>query len=270
MSVFPGLPKQASTVEKQGIKKVESYYHAIGMGCTGGTGRDFLAGDIRDIPPEFFAPGLAVVSGNVDYPGQTDNVTSSGKTCYITLQNPWPLGGSLLSLSNVLGSAAQKMFGPTSVDLFIRAQNIKISQRTLSQIKQTFDGVYAGVYGGSIASVSIQGITKLWSNQNTGGTLSSAAPTNTEIDWLQKTMALMSSMKGAVFHYHDGFAARKWGVIPDSFTTSKSTSHNNQEVYTINFKGASYGERLTHIETMAADLFRFTGPTAKYQTKKII
>jgi hypothetical protein len=159
-------------------------------------------------------------------------------------------------------------------DIFMRVQSITISERPIKQVKQTFDGLYASCYGGAPSSITITGITKLWSNRSYASP-GSGAPVSVEMYGLRNVIMDMARTKNAIFNWHDGFLAQKWAVIPDSFTMTKSVASNNLETYQVRFIGASFNQ---HFHSLASggfwagidNLYPGNGPTASFKSRQVL
>ena len=200
-------------------------------------------------------------------PDATESIFDNGKICYMTYEDENDAVSFIQGKAYKITSNLVNRF----TNIFLRVQQVSISERPLSQIKQTFDGVYAGVYGGSIARISISGITHLWSGKRAFSVEGKKNnPTNIEIEALHRLMNLVCNMRGGIFNFHDGFRARKWQVIPSSFATIKNVGQNNQEVYEIQFLGASFNQKFGHVESAGGNLQRFSGPTARFPSRNIL
>lgn len=200
-------------------------------------------------------------------PGETENVSDRGRVCYISFN---PLLSATSGVAGVVGSILQNVLLNSATDFFIRVQDLRINERPLTQVKQSFDGVYAGLYGGGVSKITLSGITKIWSGrQFNDWTVNGGEPINSEIEMIGKLFNLMSNAKGAVFEFHDGIRARKWPVIPVSFTSVKSVSHPNLETYEAQFVGASFGQKFRHIDTAGVPMLSLHGPTATLQKRNL-
>lgn len=167
-----------------------------------------------------------------------------------------------------------KISPATTKDLFMRVQEITIHEKPITQIKQTFDGIYASAYGGSIAQIHIRGITNLWSTMKWKSGQHNTT-TNVEAAAIREMMVTMAQAKNAVFSFQDGFRSQKIYVIPSSFATSKTVSQNNMETYNISFYGSSFQQKMVALEASgyyggADPLYRFNGPTASFKSFKVI
>lgn len=182
------------------------------------------------------------------------SIEDLGHLCSVKVLNANPFGG--------ISQKLQK-----SPLYFLRVNSMSVTDKVLNQVRQAFDGIYVGIYGGGLSRISVSGITKLW----TGSLCRQDGIRRTvEINNLRQLMTDMASARGLVFAFHDGFRARQWKVIPSTFDTSKNVNNNNLESYSFSFLGASFNQKLSHVETQFGSMQQFSGSTAYYHVVQVI
>lgn len=166
---------------------------------------------------------------------------------------------------DVGGYGGRKEMVEQSAQLFVRVNEVTISEKVLNQVRQAFDGIYVGVYGGGISRITVSGITKMWS----GPWYNETNIPNTEIRDLRNLMAAAVDSRGTTFEFHDGLRTRKWKVIPSTFSSERNVQLNNLEKYEFSFLGASFNQNFNHVESSRGKLQEYSGPVARYHIRQV-
>ena len=199
-------------------------------------------------------------------PGGTANVLGDTlhRVAYLTINT----ANSNIGAAETVASKVLQSLYNTSVDYFFRPQSITITQKPITQVKQTFDGIFAGTYGGGLGSIKIDGVTKLWSYRNSN---QSDTPINVEAEVIERLMMVLANARGLIFNFHDGFQARKWPCILQSYSSVKSVAHQNQQVYSISLLIGSFAQKFRHVNragSSTTDLGIF--PIGGYPARRVI